>query len=117
MSWELRLFTIPGQVAEVDLTAAQFHAVVFGTDQGEVNLAGAGDRLVGVLQNKPDVGEAAEVMVKGVTKAVAGAAVAIHAALEIDANGRFITLAAGVFAGWALEVAAADGDRITVLLP
>src|SRR5688572_632998 len=49
-------------VAENDLSAKQFYAVEFGTASPQVDVPDtAGDVCVGILQNKPKAGEAAQV--------------------------------------------------------
>jgi len=116
MAWELPSFKLPGFTAEADLSAAQFLGVNGGTAAGQVALAGAGEAIFGVLQNKPTAGQAAEVMNKGVTKGISGAAILVHVQVEVDAAGKFITLAAGVPVGFALEAAGAADEIITVLL-
>lgn len=103
--------TIP---AAADLSAKQFRGINYN---GAVS--GLGDHCVGVLQNKPVSGDAAQVAISGVTKAVAGAAVAAGAKLMTDANGKFITAVASAsrhVVGIAMEAAAADGVVFEVLL-
>jgi hypothetical protein len=114
-------YEIPGQViplpASADLSAAQFLFVAMSATG--IALAGAGDYAVGVLQDKPDaLGRPGAVMVNGVTKVVAGAAVAVNAIVTSDAAGKAVT--AGTTAdegmGIALEAAANADEIIAVLL-
>lgn len=59
-------------VAGEDLTAAQYHFVTLKTD-GTIELCDAATEYpIGVLQNKPDEGQEAEVVIVGITKLVAG---------------------------------------------
>lgn len=116
MAWELPLFKLPGFVAETDLSESQFHALNPGTDEGEADIGDASGPFLGVLQNTPDVGEAVEVMAKGITKAISGAAVTLHAEVEVDGNGQFIDLAEGTAVGIALEASGGADETITVLL-
>ena len=79
-------------------------------------LPAAGARSLGIAKFDALVGNRVSVAVTGSTVAEAGAAVAIGAALELDALGRVITKAAGVTVGSALSAAAAAGDRIEIVL-
>ena len=102
--------------AGADLSAAQYLGVVLDTS-GRAVVAGAGDKILGVLQNDPDaVGKAASVMVHGQSKVVSGAAVTAGVELEVDAAGKFITLATGVSVGFALETAAGANAIISAVL-
>lgn len=106
-----------GVEASADLSASQFHAVKMSATG--VELAGVGDAISGVLQNKPGaLGQAAEVTADGESKAVAGAAVVRGVDLEVDASGRLITAAnsGSYIVGEALEAAGADGDIMAVSL-
>ena len=53
--------------AGADLTGDQYKIVKLNAS-GQVVLAGAGELAVGVLQNKPDSGEAAQVRIFGLTR-------------------------------------------------
>jgi murein DD-endopeptidase MepM/ murein hydrolase activator NlpD len=94
-------------------------------------LAGANERAIGILQNKPNVGETAVVMLYGISKAVAAGAITIGSPVVAAANGR--VSAAGAFhnhgasssnpptaqqriLGFALTAATAAGQVIEVLL-
>ena len=101
--------------AASDLSSNQYYAAVVNSS-GKAALAGAGAKIIGVIQNAPIAGEAAAVMVLGRTKGIAGAAVTTGNELEIDANGRFIPLSTGTSVGFALEDATAAGDIISVVL-
>lgn len=103
-------------VAAADLTGSQFFAVK-QTSATEVNLAGAGEAIFGILMNDPNTGEAATCDTDGHSKAEAGAAVALGALVTPDANGRLITaIATDIVAGRATSVAAALGDVISIEL-
>lgn len=85
--------------ASGDLSAAQFRAVKLDAN-GQLVVAGSGDRIVGVLQDKPAAaGNPAEVIQAGISKARLGATVARGADVQIDANGDFITAAGGSVVG------------------
>lgn len=115
---------IPGEknglcVAAADLSAKQFLFVKI-TAAFAVNVATAsGEAVLGVLQNNPKSGQSATVMVTGVTKVVAGAAIAAGARVQSNATGAAITATATaghIEQGFALEAAAAAGDVISVQL-
>jgi hypothetical protein len=94
-------------------------------------LADANERAIGILQNKPNNGETASVMLYGISKAVAAGAISIGSPVVAAANGR--VSAAGAFhnhgadsnnpptgqqrvLGFALTAATAAGQVIEVLL-
>ncbi|MFN3077022.1 MAG: DUF2190 family protein [Alphaproteobacteria bacterium] len=115
MAHEISGFRDGTPAAAADLSANQFYAVKI-TAANSVNLAGAGEAAYGILQNKPKSGQACDVMVVGVTKAQAGAAISAGAKLMIDATGRVVTFSgsAKTVVGVAKETAAAAGEVISV---
>ncbi len=116
MAREIPGFTIPLE-ASADLSASQFCAVISDAN-GRAAVAGAGVHIIGVLQNKPaSLGAESSVMVDGVTKMVAGAALTVGGAVKSDASGRAINAVATDKAiGFALTPAAAAGELTSVLL-
>jgi hypothetical protein len=113
--------------ADVDLSAKQFYAVKLtaanGCDLAGASDAAGGEAVVGVLQNKPTLGKAAEVLIEGsITRGVAGAAFAVGDPLKTTAAGKFVKStaeAAGTLVhvvGTALEAAAADLDVVEIQL-
>ena len=102
------------KVAAADLSAKQFYSVKVDST-GKIALTGAGELGLGILQNDPTAGLAANVAISGASKAVVGAAVAAGARLSSDANGKLITAtAAKSVVAQALEAGAANGDIISV---
>lgn len=103
--------------ASGDLSAEQFTAMVVDGN-GQAAQAGAAVNIAGVLQNNPSAaGREAAIVSTGITKGVAGAAVAAGAYLMTDANGEFVTaVATNELAGIALQAAGAQGEIIPVLL-
>jgi hypothetical protein len=101
-----------------DLSAGQFRFVELAADAQVDLVAAAGGDAVGVLQNDPSAaGRAATVAVLGVSKVVAGAAVAAGARVQSDDEGRALAAASGdVVLGRALTAASAAGEVIEVLL-
>lgn len=115
-------FEIPGQKlgtqrAASDLSNDRYRFVVLNGTGQIARLNTAGGKALGVLQSPAVADEAAEVMIGGVTKMVAGAAIATTGPVTSDAQGRVITAATGnTINGTALETAAAAGEIIAVLL-
>jgi len=118
-------------VAGADLRNYPFAPVRLDAATGRVVLAGANERAIGILQNKPNAGETAVVMLYGISKAIAAGAIAIGSPVVAAANGR--VSAAGTFhnhgtasnnpptgqqrvLGFALTGATAAGQVIEVLL-
>lgn len=101
--------------AAADLSTKQFYAVKL-TAARAVNLASANtDSIYGILQNKPKSGEAADVGIFGISKAVAGAAISAGAALMSDTAGKLITqTSTNPKVAIALEAAGAADQIITV---
>ena len=114
-------FSIPGfrytAEAGVDLSGDQFSGMVLAAD-GQIDPAGNGDAIDGVLQNKPSVvGQAAELIQTGITKALAGTGGITRGGLVgMEAGGAFVAAAVGDVAVGRCHVAAAAGEVGTVLL-
>lgn len=96
------------------LATAALTAQRFATSAGAV--PASGDWCPGVANASYDIGEQAGLDFAGVVVVEAGAAVAADAAVQTDASGRAITLAAGVSLGRAIDAAGAAGDFIRVKL-
>jgi Uncharacterized conserved protein (DUF2190) len=79
-------------------------------------LPAAAARCLGFAKFDAAIGQRVNVAVLGSTVAEAGAAIALGAALELDALGRVITKAAGVTVGSALTAAVNVGDKIEIVL-
>lgn len=96
------------------LAAAALSKHRFATSAGAVPASGAW--CPGVANTSYDAGEQAGLDTHGIVLVEAGAPVAADAAIQCDASGRAITLAAGVQLGRTLDAAAAAGDLIRVKL-
>lgn len=120
---------IPGQKlgilpAEVSLTTKQFTAVVVqtasavvGTDGASVNTpAASGESILGILQNNPIQGEAADIMVTGVSKAVIQGSVSIGQLLMSVPGGKLAVATSGKLAVAQALQTGVDGNVVTVLL-
>jgi hypothetical protein len=105
--------------AGVDLSANIYRFVRI-TAANVVGLVTAATQVtLGLQNNKPLSGQVVDVVTNGVTKMVAGAAIAAGAEIMPDSTGRGITAvtAANRTTGAiALEAAAAAGDVITVFI-
>lgn len=116
MAYEVTGFKLGTLLANADLTASQYLFVV-ANSSSKVALAGAGVDVLGVLNNDPNTNQSAEVVVNGVAKVRAGAAVAAGAKVMANASGQAITATATNKAvGVALAAAAAANEVIPVLL-
>ena len=78
--------------------------------------AAAGGVAAGPTYMKGDSGDRVAVSLLGIAVATAGAAIAKGAELQVGADGKVITRAAGKTVAWALEAASQDGDFISVSL-
>lgn len=78
--------------AAADLTAHQFRFVKLDANGKVVAIAAITDIPIGVLQNTPNVGQAAEVVVLGGTKVKASAAITLPALLGTAADGKAVDL-------------------------
>lgn len=119
MAQSIRDFERSFTTGSASLATKQYYIVKQHTD-GTVILAAAGtDALIGVVQNKPAVGDAALVRFNGTTKVVAGGTISVGAWVTSDASGKAVAtttdknVALGRYLG---TVSAASGDIIEVLL-
>lgn len=77
-----------GQFLAVAVSAVADHTVVLAS--------GAGQKILGILQNKPALGEVAEVAIHGITKAMVGAAGSTRGSPQmVDATGAITDWTAG----------------------
>jgi len=85
---------------------------------GTVAICGNGEAPIGILQNDPEDGEQANVMLMGISNLVAHAAIAVNETIGSQANGRGVTVNAdtNTYNAVALEAANDQDDEIKVLL-
>lgn len=117
MAFEIPGFTMSLE-ASADLSAFQHHCVEVDSN-GEITISNsAGESVFGILQNDPNAqGVAGSIMKDGVSKVVAGAAIAAGALVQTNASGRVITVGSGDFVvGRALDAVGADGELVSVAL-
>jgi hypothetical protein len=103
--------------AAADLSAKQYHFVAVDT-AGSAVLTGDNGNPVGVLQNKPTAGQAAQVCVSGVTKLYIGTESGLGAGYNVgcDVNSAGKVSDTGSFlCGVTLEDPTADGDIVSIL--
>ena len=112
------MVTFGGWTAENDLSTKQFYAVETGTNAGEVDVCdGATDLVVGILQNDPTAGQACEVAIGGIAKAIAGGTISRGNRVGTDSSGKLVakTSDADLVCGIAVDAAVTD-DIFRVLL-
>lgn len=104
--------------AENDLSAKQYYAVELVASNKCDACDGQGELAAGILQNEPEAGEAADIAVLGMTKAIThDTGIAVNSELTTDANGKLEVASAGDYVvAIALEGASAEDDVISVLL-
>jgi len=92
--------------AGADLSSSQYFFVKIDTD-GDVVLAGDGQNAIGILQNAPAEGEAANVAISGVSKIVIGTTGTLDSGSVIssDADGKATV---GVSTDFALAILIED---------
>lgn len=101
------------------LATKQYYFMKQHTDGTLIIAAAATDAIIGTLQNKPAVGEAALVRFAGTTKVIAGGAINPGASVTSDASGKAVatTTAGNVVKGIYLgTAAAASGDIIEIMM-
>ena len=108
--------------AETDLSAKQYYAVeMSAADQVDV-CDGIADKVVGVLQNDPTTGHAAQVRIMGLTKWVsdgtAAGGISAGTLVGTSAAGKCIAKATADYTvkGMAMDASSTDGAIIRVLL-
>lgn len=116
-AFEIPILNVPFGSGEDD-SAAQFKGVTLDSNGHTIVQTSGGGNIVGVLQNKPTATQQATVMVQGVTKMVAGAALTTPGTvLKVDTSGRAVSRGgSGTAIGTLLTAAAGAGDLCTVLL-
>ena len=97
MASEHPVATLHGVVAAADLTGSQYLCISLDAS-GKAAVSGAGARVDAVLQNKPDLDQAASLWSAGSTsKVVSGAALTAGDQLASDASGKAVVAGGGDF--------------------
>lgn len=107
--------------AGADLSAKQYYFVKLDNAGKAVVCSGVTDKPVGVLQNNPTSGQAAEVVVVGLTKISSDAALAIADQIGTSADGQAAVYVSGTdttkyIVGTVLETSGAAGVINSVLV-
>jgi hypothetical protein len=117
-----RYDTIPGLTANADLSTHQFKVVKLLSTAGSCGLAATSilvSTVIGLLQNNPKSGDAAEVAYNGIAKAIAGTSlIRIGHILAVNTTSRVVNTTTDNVQqiGKALTDASAIGDEIAVML-
>jgi len=102
--------------ANADLSSYQYYAVKMNSSE-RVILASTGDKIAGVLEDAPSAANmSCKVGYSGITKAIGGAVIVAGVEVEIDADGKFITLSTGESVGMAMTACGAEDEQFSVLL-
>lgn len=89
MAWEVDgVVKLPGFTASADLSTHQYKFVKISGVQTVTVCAAATDRPIGVLQNAPASGQAAEICVVGISKVSSDAALARDVLIGTSADGQ-----------------------------
>ncbi len=104
-------------LAGADLRAAQYRFVRLDA-AGNVVQASTNERIIGVLQNRPNVNEPCTIIFCGESLLESGGSFAVGAWLRSDATGRAVatTTATDIVGAIALEAANAAGELVRVLV-
>ena len=108
-------------IAGADLSAKQYYFVKMSADNTCVLCSAATDAPIGVLQNSPESGEEASVLVIGGTKLVASAAIAAGIKIGTASTGKADAKVAGTdtteyTVSQVLLASAADADVLTAVI-
>lgn len=111
-----KLTGIAGSTA-ASLTQYTFVAAATGASQPVYNTASTGasgvhPKYIGVVQNAPASGQAAELMVSGVSKVVAGEAIVAGQYVTIGASGKAAVAASGAMAAGIAESTTTAADQL-----
>jgi len=108
------------KLAGADLSSSQYHFVKFSSG-AVIECAAATDVPVGVLQNAPESGYPADVLIFGVTKVSSNAAIAQDALIGTSSDAQAVTLTIGTdttayIAGRALEASSGANALVTAFV-
>jgi hypothetical protein len=95
MAYEAAQIKVGNFTASADLSAKQYHFVKMSGNNTVTVCAAITDIPIGVLQNTPTSGQAAEVCLFGITKVVADGTLAAGNVLGTSADGQADAIAAG----------------------
>ena len=110
-----KLVEFPIQILTCSEVAAEYKDRFFAVKL-DGTVPAAGTKPFGIVNAETDIGETIPVMTKGVAICRAGAALAVDAEVELDAQGRMIPLASGKLVGTVMIAAAQAGDLTQINL-
>lgn len=102
-------------VSTNDLRSYQYYGVKLSANRTVILPTADTDKCIGILQNKPNAGQTAEVMVIGRTPVVGGEALTIGASIRIQSAGKAMvfepdTDTTSYGCGQVVEASTADGE-------
>jgi len=122
MAYEFNQYSVKITLpAAADLSAKQYYFVKINTSGQAALCAAATDKPVGVLQNTPTAGQAAEVLVVGGTKVVASASLDEGVAIGTTSAGKAGAKTVGTdttnyIVGQVILAAGADNELLTAVI-
>ena len=118
MAYEVIGFKTGTLVAGANLSALQYTFVKLNTAGAVVAASASGEKVIGVLQNKPTSGQVCEIVHLGLCPVKAGAAIASTGTIMTNASGAAIASATtgSTIVGYACETAAAANEIITAFV-
>lgn len=102
--------------AGADLRTKQFRAVKMSGNRAVTVVSGANDNMIGVLQNTPNEGQAAEIDISGITKWEAGATITAGQRVKKHTDGTCLPVGVGVAYDGVAVRGAASAEYAEVLL-
>lgn len=118
MAYEIPGFSYTLEAA-VDLRSSLYCGASINAS-GKAKLPGAGAGIMGVINNKPNTGEATTLVHSGISMMKAAGEIPLlddGTPVKVDATGAIVAQGGtGVIVGWALEAASGAGAIIAVLL-
>ena len=122
MAYEINQYSVKITLpAAADLSTKQYYFVKVNTSGEAALCSGATDKPIGVLQNSPTSGQAAEVLVVGGTKIVASASLDEGVAIGTTAAGKAGAKVVGTdttnyIVGQVILASGADGQLLTAVI-
>lgn len=122
MAYEISNYSVKITLpAAADLSAKQYYFVKINTSGQAALCAAATDKPIGVLQNAPTSGQAAEVLVVGASKVVASASIDEGVAIGTASTGKADAKTVGsdvteYIVGQVILAAGADGNVLTAVI-
>lgn len=107
-----------GQNGSLQYSAVRLSTVV-ANDRSLLGCTVAGQEIYGILQNKPGIGQAADVMIFGISKVICGATLQAGNDLMVDSSGYLIAYASAAGqtrVGKAITTPGAVGEIFTAAI-